>query len=163
VVGVHAASEFVARADVDSVSQACGVVARHVALCVAPAASVAGNLRIAARSVETAMHKLYVLGFDIARVESGCGWVPLPPVAGDDLTAIGRTNDAILYGGRITLMVCGDDKSLEEVGRPVPSSSSQSFGRHFLELFEEAGRDFYKMDPKLFSPAEVVFHNIETG
>ncbi len=163
VVGVLEASDLPPREAVEFVAQACGVEPRHVALCVAPTASVAGNLQIAARSVETAMHKLYDLGFDIARVESGCGWVPLPPVAGDDLTAIGRTNDAILYGGRITLMVCGDDKSLEEVGRLVPSSSSQSFGRPFLELFEEAGRDFYKMDPQLFSPAEVVFHNIETG
>jgi methenyltetrahydromethanopterin cyclohydrolase len=163
VVGVLEASQLPGPAIIELVAKACDVEPKHVALCVAPTASVAGNLQIAARSVETAMHKLYELGFDLTRVESACGWTPLPPVAADDLTAIGRTNDSILYGGRITMFVCGDDESLREVGAQLPSSASAACGRPFLEIFEAAGRDFYKIDPHLFSPAEIVFHNIETG
>jgi methenyltetrahydromethanopterin cyclohydrolase len=79
------------------------------------------------------------------------------------LTGIGRTNDAIIYGGRVTLMVHGDDESITKVGAKVPSSDSDAYGRPFLEIFEAAGRDFYQIDPHLFSPAEVVFHNVETG
>lgn len=163
VVGVIEASKLPGPDVIQHIAAACQVEPKHVALCVAPTASVAGNLQIAARSLETALHKLFALGFDVSRVESGCGWAPLPPVAGDDLTGIGRTNDAILYGGRITLMVTGDDESIAEVGPQLPSSGSAAFGRPFLDVFESAGRDFYKIDPHLFSPAEVLFHNIESG
>jgi methenyltetrahydromethanopterin cyclohydrolase len=163
VVGVLEAAKLPGPEVIRHIAEACRVEPRHVVVCVAPTASIAGNLQIAARSVETAMHKLFELGFDVSRIESACGWCPLPPVAGDDLSGIGRTNDAILYGGRIQMLVTGDDESLSELGPKVPSSGSAAFGRPFIEIFEAAGRDFYKIDPHLFSPAEVVFHNIETG
>jgi methenyltetrahydromethanopterin cyclohydrolase len=134
-----------------------------VILLVAPTSSMAGNYQVLARSVETALHKLYELGFDVNRVRSAYGTAPLAPVARNDLEGIGRTNDAILYGGRVTLWVNGDDESLAEVLPRVPSRSSPAYGRPFLEIFEAAGRDFYKIDPLLFSPAEVVIHNIDTG
>ena len=69
-----------------------------ISLLVAPAASLAGNLQVVARSLETALHKLHELKFDLNQVLSGFGSAPLPPVAKDELGAIGRTNDAILYG-----------------------------------------------------------------
>ena len=103
------------------------------------------------------------LGFDLTRIVSAWGTAPLSPVAKDDLTGIGRTNDAILYGGRVTLWVRGDDASLAEIGPHVPANGSAAYGRPFLEIFEAAGRDFYKIDPHLFSPAVVTFVNIETG
>ena len=135
----------------------------NLALLVAPTSSIAGNLQIVARSIETALHKLFELDFDVSRIECATGWAPLSPVAADDLTGIGRTNDAILYGGRVTLLVHGDDASIEAIGPTVPSSGSSMYGKPFLEVFEEAGRDFYKIDPQLFSPAEIVFQNIDTG
>lgn len=131
-------------------------------LLVAPASSLAGNVQVVARSVETALHKLHELKFDVAQVVSGYGVAPLPPVAADELAAIGRTNDAILYGGRVTLWVRADDELIEAVGPKVPSSSSKDHGRLFAELFAQYG-DFYKIDPLLFSPAEVTFVNLKTG
>ena len=145
------------------IAEECGVKPSGVALCVAPTASIAGGMQVVARTVETCLHKLFELGFDLSRVVSGTGIAPIPPVAEHDLAAIGRTNDAILYGGSVTLWVDGDDETIAEVGRDVPSSASPSAGRPFIELFAEAGHDFYKLDPMLFSPAEVVFQNIETG
>jgi len=135
----------------------------RLTLCVARTASVAGTVQVVARSVETALHKLHELKFDVTRVASGFGTAPLPPVAADDLAGIGLTNDAILYGGSVTLWVMGDDDSIAAVGPKVPSSASPAHGRPFAQLFEEAGRDFYKIDPMLFSPAEVTFHNLSTG
>jgi len=120
-------------------------------------------VQVVARSVETAMHKLFELGFDVHRVRSACGTAPLPPVAPNDMQGIGRTNDAILYAARVTLWVRGDDASISEIGPAVPANSSPAFGKPFLEVFEEAGKDFYKIDPHLFSPAEVTFCNLETG
>jgi methenyltetrahydromethanopterin cyclohydrolase len=140
-----------------------GIRPRQLTLCVARTASLAGTVQVVARSVETALHKLHELKFDVTRVVSGFGTAPLPPVAADDLVGIGLTNDAILYGGSVTLWVTGDDDSLSEVGPRVPSSASPVHGEPFLKLFEAAGRDFYKIDPMLFSPAEVTFHNLTTG
>lgn len=145
------------------IAEQANVEPEDVVLCVAPTSSMAGNLQVVARSVETALHKLYELGFDVNRIRSAVGSAPLPPVAKNDMEGIGRTNDAILYGGRVTLWVMGDDESIAEIVTRVPSISSASYGRPFLEIFEAAGRDFYKIDPLLFSPAEIVMQNVDTG
>jgi len=142
---------------------AAGVEPASLVLLVARTASPAGGLQIVARSVETALHKLHDLGFDLSRIVAGRGAAPLPPVADDDLTAIGRTNDAILYGGRVVLQVRGDDESLRAIGPRCVSSGSTSFGEPFLAAFERAGRDFYAIDPALFAPAAIVFENVDTG
>jgi methenyltetrahydromethanopterin cyclohydrolase len=142
---------------------ACGVPAKSLTLLVAPTASTAGSVQVVARSVETALHKLLELGFDLTRVVSGWGLAPLPPVSGDDLVAIGRTNDAVLYGGEVLLWVRGDDASLEAIGPRIPSGASPDHGQPFAAIFERAGRDFYKIDPHLFSPAVVTLANLDTG
>jgi methenyltetrahydromethanopterin cyclohydrolase len=147
----------------ENIASKTGVAAERTTLLIAPTASVAGNLQVVARVVETCLHKLFELGFDVRRVRSAWGVAPLSPVAQDDLTGIGRTNDAILYGGRVTLFVRGDDDSIADVGPRVPACSTACYGQPFLEIFEAAGRDFYKIDPHLFSPAEVVFQNLDTG
>ena len=145
------------------VAAACRVDPSEVTLLIAPTASLAGGLQVVARSVETALHKLHELKFDLRRVVSAHGVAPLPPVAKNDLAAIGRTNDAILYGARVILYVTGDDASLEEVGPKVPSSASKDHGEPFAAIFARYNHDFYAVDPHLFSPAEVCFQNVETG
>ncbi|MEX2186638.1 MAG: methenyltetrahydromethanopterin cyclohydrolase [Pirellulales bacterium] len=145
------------------VAAKCGVDPQHLTLCVARTASLAGTLQVVARSVETALHKLHELGFDIAKVHNGYGAAPLPPVAKDDLAAIGRTNDAILYGGHATLWVRCDDAEISDVGPRVPSNASADHGRPFAEIFARYGGDFYKIDPLLFSPAMVTFNNLASG
>ncbi len=120
-------------------------------------------MQVVARSVETALHKLLELGFDLTRVVAGWGTAPLPPAAPDDLAAIGRTNDAILYGGEVMLWVRGDDHSLAAVGPRVPSSASPDHGQPFATIFARYHHDFYKIDPHLFSPAVVTLANLDTG
>ncbi len=146
-----------------SLAEACGVADEQLTIVVAPTASQAGSVQIAARSVETALHKLFELGFDLNRVESGFGTAPLPPVARNDLAAIGRTNDAVLYGAEVTLWVRGDDEILREIGPKTPSSASPDYGEPFAEIFKRSGGDFYQIDPLLFSPAVVTFSNLDTG
>jgi methenyltetrahydromethanopterin cyclohydrolase len=163
VVGIIESGELPGDNVAREIADKCGVEPSGVALLVAPTSSLAGTVQIVSRSVETALHKLLELGFDINRVSSAIGAAPLPPVAADDLAGIGRTNDAILYGARVTLWVDGDDATIEAIGPRVPSSASDSYGEPFLTIFEKAGRDFYAVDKLLFSPAEVVFHNMETG
>ncbi len=138
------------------------IAAEHLTLLVAPASSIAGTTQVVARSVETALHKLHELGFDLSQVLSGYGIAPMPPVAADELNGIGRTNDAILYGARATLWVRAEDEVIASVGPKVPSNSSKDHGAPFAELFARYG-DFYKIDPLLFSPAEVEFRNLKSG
>ena len=145
------------------IAERCDVPPEYVDLLGASVCSIAGNIQVVARSVETALHKLFELGFDVNRIQSSFGVAPLPPVAKDDLAGIGRTNDAILYGGTVSLWVTGDDESLQEIGPQVPSNSSAMHGQPFREVFKAAGNDFYAIDPHLFSPAVVVLHNLETG
>lgn len=140
-----------------------GVAADKVTLLAAPAASLAGTIQVVARSLETALHKLHELKFDLTQVVSGFGAAPLPPVGKDDIDAIGRTNDAILYGGRAVLWVAADDEAITEIGAKVPSNASPDYGAPFAEIFRRYNQDFYKLDPQLFSPAQVVFHNVKTG
>jgi methenyltetrahydromethanopterin cyclohydrolase len=140
-----------------------GVPPEAVVLLVARTASPAGTLQVIARSLETALHKLHDLGFDLGRIRAGRGLAPLAPVPDDDLVAIGRTNDAILYGGHVALDVDGDAASLAAVGPRMVSGASPVAGEPFLRLFEKAGHDFYALDPALFAPASVELIEAETG
>jgi methenyltetrahydromethanopterin cyclohydrolase len=138
----------------------CDVAPNWLTLLVARTASAAGTVQIVARSVETALHKLHGLGFNISRIERAWGTAPLPPLAKDDLAAIGLTNDAILYGGHAHLRVEGDDNSLKEIGPRVPSSASPDFGQPFNKIFARYNHDFYRIDPQLFSPAVITLANL---
>jgi methenyltetrahydromethanopterin cyclohydrolase len=137
--------------------------ASQLTLLFAPAASLAGTVQVVARSLETALHKMHELKFDLGQVVSGYGVAPLPPVAADEIGAIGRTNDAILYGGQVTVWLRGDDEQLAALGPKVPSSASADHGAPFREIFERYGRDFYKIDPLLFSPAVICLVNLASG
>jgi methenyltetrahydromethanopterin cyclohydrolase len=162
-VGVLEAPQLPPPAVCQKVAQQCGVEPTGLILLVAPTASQAGTLQVVARSAETAMHKLTELGFDLRRVESALGAAPLPPVARNDFEAMGRTNDAVLYGAEVTLWVRGDQESLMAVGPQIPSIASPDHGTSFAELFRRYDRDFYRMDPKLFGPATVTLCNLDTG
>jgi methenyltetrahydromethanopterin cyclohydrolase len=130
---------------------------------VAPTASVAGGVQISARIIETGLHKMETLGFDVRRVVSATGTAPLPPVAKNDLRAIGRTNDCILYGGQARYTVRAGDDELVKLAEQLPASASRDYGTPFYEIFQRYGGDFYKIDPLLFSPAEVWLTSTETG
>ncbi len=141
----------------------CNVACEALWLAVAPIRSIAGCVQVVARSIETSLHKLHELGFPLAAIQQAYGIAPLPPPSPDFVEGIGRTNDAILYGGYVTLWVDVDDKDIENLGPKVPSLGSPDFGQPFGEIFKRYNGDFYSIDPGLFSPAEVVFHNVRTG
>lgn len=162
-VGVLEGREFPPDEVCQKLAAQAGVAPQALTLLIAPTASLAGGVQVVARSIETALHKMAELGFDLSCVKSGHGAAPLPPVARDDLAAIGRTNDAVLYGGEATLWLRGGDRQIEELGAQVPSCASPDFGRPFAELFAAAGHDFYKIDPHLFSPAAVNFNSLDSG
>lgn len=162
-VGVLETASLPDEATCEQMADECGIELDQLHLCVAPTRSLAGSMQIVARSVEATMHKLFELEVNLSAVTSATGTAPLPPVAPDDLTGIGRTNDAILYGGRVMLWVDLTDEQIAEFGPSTPSNSSSEFGRSFAQMFEASGRDFYKLDPMIFSAAQVSFVSNSSG
>ena len=145
------------------VAERAGVAPGDLTLLFAPTASLAGGVQIAARIVETALHKLHEVDFDVRRVVSGFGSCPLPPVARTDAEAIGRTNDAILYGGQVELTIDAADDELEALVGRLPASASRDYGAPFGAVLEQANWDFYEIDPLLFSPAQVRLTSVGSG
>lgn len=145
------------------VAEKCGVKPGQLILLIAPTASPAGSVQIAARAAETGMHKLVELGFDIRCVDAALAICPLAPVAADDLHAIGRTNDAILYGSQVSYCVRAEDQELESLIEKIPSTSSRDYGAPFYDLFMRYNGDFYQIDRLLFSPAWVEITNMNSG
>jgi methenyltetrahydromethanopterin cyclohydrolase len=145
------------------VGQKAGLAPSQLTFVVAPTASLAGGVQIAARILETGLHKMDTLGFDVTKVVSGMGTAPLPPVAKNDLRAIGRTNDCILYGGQARYTVKADDAELAALAPKIPASASKDYGTPFSDIFNRYGGDFYKIDPLLFSPAEVWLTSVGSG
>jgi methenyltetrahydromethanopterin cyclohydrolase len=145
------------------VAERCRLDPGALSLLIAPTASVAGCVQVAARSVETGLHKMVELGFDVRKVRSGLGVCPLAPVAKNDLRAIGWTNDCILYGTRAYFTVRADDDELAGLVDRLPAASSADYGTPFYEIFKRYDNQFYKIDRLLFSPAEVTLNNLATG
>ena len=145
------------------VSGDCGVAPARTTLVLTPTGSLAGVVQIAARVVEVALHKAHEIGFPLDAIVDGAGSAPLPPPIGDPLAAMGRTNDAILFGGQVRLFVSCDDEQAEDLARRLPSSGSKDYGKPFAEVFRDCGYDFFRIDPMLFSPARAAVTALGSG
>lgn len=142
----------------------CNIPPGNLYVIITPTSSLAGSTQISGRIVETGLHKLTKLGLPPTTVLSCIGSAPIAPVHPKANVAMGRTNDAILYGGIATFTVdFDDDTQLKTIVTQAPSSTSPDHGKPFAELFKEAGYDFYKIDPALFAPALVIVNNVRTG
>ena len=140
-----------------------GLAPDALTFAVAPTASLGGGVQIVARVLETGLHKMETIGFDVTRVVSAMGTAPLPTTARSDMRAIGRTNDCILYGGQARYTVRAEDAELDELARRLPASASADYGTPFYDIFKRYDNDFYKIDPMLFSPAEVWLTSATSG
>jgi methenyltetrahydromethanopterin cyclohydrolase len=118
---------------------------------------------VVARVLEVALHKAHELHFDLKHIVEGSASAPLPAPSPDGVQAMGRTNDAILYGGRVHLNVRGSDAAAGALAQQLPSRNSRDYGRSFAEIFKAVEYDFYKIDPALFAPAEVWVSNLDSG
>ena len=148
---------------IKKVADACHIDPAGLTILYAPTWSLAGTVQIAARVLEVAIHKAHAVHFPLENILDGTGTCPIAPPFPDFVKAMGRTNDAIIYGGRIHLFVKGTDADAKKLAEGLPSSSSPAYGKPFAEIFAEVQGDFYKIDPMLFSPAQVTVSNVETG
>ena len=150
----------------DIVANKCRVDPNNTYAVCAPTACLAGSIQVAARIVETGIHKLHEIKFPIDVINDGYGTTTIAPIAKDDLGAMGRTNDSISAAGLTyyTINVEKDkEEELFELLKKAPASTSHSYGKPFLETFKAANYNFYDIDPGLFAPAKYTITNIKTG
>jgi len=148
---------------VSEVATDCGVPPGNLTVIYAPTQSLAGGTQIIARALEVALHKAHELKFPLDRIVEGIGKAPLCPPHPDFVTAMGRTNDAIIYAGQVQLFVRGPADDARALAEQLPAETSRDYGRPFADIFKSFKGDFYAIDPMLFSPAEVIVTAIETG
>lgn len=148
---------------IEKVANDTGIAAENLTFILTPTRSIAGTVQITARVLEVALHKLHTLHFPLNDVLDGYGVAPIPAPSPDFLTGMGRTNDAILFGGFVQLFVKGKDADAENLAKLLPSSASKDYGKPFAEVFKAVNMDFYQIDPLLFSPAKVAVSNVATG
>ena len=147
----------------EDIAEHCDISPNKLTLIMTPTSSLSGCVQIVSRVLETALHKVHALEFDVTQVTDGAGSAPICPPSPDFMTAMGRTNDAILFAGQVHLFVDADDSDTEQLANQLPSSTSKDYGKPFGEIFKDVNYDFYKIDPMLFSPARVSVSSIKTG
>ncbi|WP_020178616.1 methenyltetrahydromethanopterin cyclohydrolase [Methylopila sp. M107] len=140
-----------------------GISEDKLTLILTPTTSLAGSVQVVGRVLEVALHKAHALHFPLDRIVDGTGLAPVAPPAADFLGGMGRTNDAVLYGGQISLYVEGPEDEAKKLAEGLPSSTSRDHGRPFGEVFAGYNYDFYACDAGLFSPAKVAVTALSTG
>jgi methenyltetrahydromethanopterin cyclohydrolase len=148
---------------IEKVARDTQITPENLTFILTPTKNPAGTTQIVARVLEVAIHKVHTIHFPLEHIVSGFGTAPLPPTSPDFLVGMGRTNDAILFGGAVELNVKGTDEAAEKLAQDLPSCASKDYGRLFGDIFKAVNMDFYKIDPLLFSPAKVTINNIDTG
>jgi methenyltetrahydromethanopterin cyclohydrolase len=148
---------------IDKISSYCKINPSALTLILTPTTSLAGGVQIVARVLEVALHKVHALKFPLEKIVDGAGTAPIPPPTANFMRAMGRTNDAILFGGSVQLYVDTDDDAARQLAEQMPSSNSRDFGKPFGAIFKEYNYDFYQIDPMLFSPAAVSITAMKSG
>jgi methenyltetrahydromethanopterin cyclohydrolase len=124
---------------------------------------VAGLVQVSARVVETGLHKLSTMGFDINTIRSGWGRAPISPIVGDATMCMGSSNDAIIYGGETYYTLKYENlEELQQYLKGMPSEASRDWGAPFYKTFKAAGFDFFKVDHNVFAPAKVVLNELKS-
>ncbi|MEI6105235.1 MAG: methenyltetrahydromethanopterin cyclohydrolase [Methanothrix sp.] len=145
------------------IAEKCGIDPADLRIAVAPTDSVAGLVQVSARVVETGLHKLFTMGFDINTIKCGWGRAPISPITGDATMCMGSSNDAIIYGGETYYTLEYENlEELQQYLKGMPSQASRDWGAPFYKTFKAAGFDFFKVDHNVFAPAKVVLNEIKS-
>ncbi len=148
---------------IDKVAKACQLDPGSVNVILTPTSSLAGGMQVVSRVLEVSLHKAHSLDFPLEDIIDGMGSAPVPPPHPNFVEAMGRTNDAILFGGTVHLFVKGPDEAAQALAVELPSSTSRDYGKPFAQVFKEYKYDFFKVDAMLFSPAKVIVTAIDSG
>lgn len=148
---------------VSKISNDCKISSENITFILTPTTSICGTIQVVSRVLEVAIHKIHELNFPLDKILYGFATAPIPPVSNDFISGMGRTNDAIIYGGKVSICIDGEEDKIKKLSKDLPSSNSKDFGKPFKKIFLDYNKDFYKIDGSLFSPACVLINSKKTG
>jgi methenyltetrahydromethanopterin cyclohydrolase len=165
-VGVIETGQPLTREIFAHISEETGVPLDSIALCTAPADSIAGCWQVAIRVVETAGHIAHLVNeqddeikIDLRRWRGGMGSaIVAPPTPGDENKSMIDQNKAIAMCGDVTIVI--DVESQQELDNiAVQLVFSTHFpGQTFQQVLDDNGGNLGKMFtecPQAFAPARV--------
>jgi len=151
-------------AEAEFIATNCNTRPEGVYMLAASTNSLTGAVQISGRVAEMGLYKLAQLGFDPLKVRGAMGVAPIATNQPDEDRAMGACNDCIILAGSTYYVTRTDEEEeIEDLIRAAPSSSSSNYGKPFYETFVEAGKDFHKIDPGLFSPAQIIVGDSRSG
>lgn len=133
------------------IAERSGVPESGVFLPTYASASITGSVVGASRAAELATYRLTELGYDPLDILSVTGSAPVAPVAADETAAMAKTNDAVVYGGQVHLIV---EQPFEHFDM-LASTASDAYGEPFEEIFESVDYEYGELSRDLFAPAQV--------
>lgn len=150
-----------------SVADACNEPLANVTAMVAPTASLVGSVQVAARAFEQCMVALgRNTSFDLESIVFAHARAPIAPVVKDELIAMGRTNDCLVYGGSSFLWVRHpDDEEVRMATETLPfaARAGEFYGKGFKEILAAFGRNLYNIPAHMDGPAKMAMTNMLTG
>ena len=146
-------------------AEKCHVEKKNLFLLMIKTACLVEYVQMAARAIELGVFKLVEqMGYPKERILHALGTGYIPPMSQDAEISNDRVNNALIYGTKLYLIVESEqDDDLPKLIKNIPSNSSPSYGKKFLELFNEAGKDFAKFDLTLLAPTEIIINDVRTG
>lgn len=146
------------------VAKACKVKPEDTYLLIAPSTCIVGSVQVSARILEQTCHKMFEKGFHAGQIVMARGKAPIAPIVKDEMKAMGRINDALIYGSEVEVWVDAEDAAIAKtIHQLAGKTSSPCYGERFEDVFERAGRDFFYVDHDVHSLGKIQIHNVNSG
>lgn len=156
-------SEPITEEKADWIAASCQIDPENLYILVAPSNSLVCSIQVAARPIDNLMHRLQEENFDLHTIKSAFSTAPLPPFSPDEIEAMGRINDCLLYGGHVLAYVDTTDQEIERVLPIITLEHTGQYGKLFKQMYVENDCSFHKMDLRVHTTALIQFNNIRTG
>lgn len=144
-------------------ADACRLQPENLYILASKHACLISTVQVPARVVELTMHRLALEKFDLGCIQYASCVAPIPPLIHDELIAFGRVNDALIYGGEVSLYVEAEDELLARIVPAIVTEASAIGGKSFSQLYREANYDFHAIPADMHTPAVLHMTNLNTG
>lgn len=127
--------------------------------------TIVGAVQIIARNIEQAFATIADHpDFPIECIVQAVGYSPIATIEDDEIIAMGRVNDCLIYGAESTLYCDCEDSLIEQMLEKLPLCKNESvYGIPFEEMFREAGCDWAHVPRDYDAPCKVNFINVRTN
>jgi methenyltetrahydromethanopterin cyclohydrolase len=150
---------------IDYLAEKCRVENKDIIILMIKTACLVEYIQMAARAIELGVFRFVEqLGYPKDRILHAVGIGIVPPLSEDNDVSNDRVNNGLIYGTKLFLIIKSHkEDNLTDLISKIPSKSSSSFGKSFIEVFNEAGKDFANFDLTLLAPTEIIINDIRTG